>query len=126
MEFAMEDNHIHFYLCKKILIEQLEELSCSGEITLNGLKNEEHIYADPLDRASLNENQGFMFRIKNRESRLINKIREALDRIEDGEYGYCETCGEEISYKRLLARPVATQCISCKTRLEEREKIFGT
>ena len=120
----MDEEKIRMF--KKMLEDQLSELAQSGEITLNGLKNEEHNYADPLDRASLNENQGFMLRIKNRESRLINKIKDALERIEDGEFGFCEMCGEEISYKRLLARPVATQCIACKTKLEKQERIFGT
>ncbi|RPJ81713.1 MAG: RNA polymerase-binding protein DksA [Deltaproteobacteria bacterium] len=120
----MEEGKIRMF--KKMLEDQLNELAQSGEMTLNGLKNEEHNYADPLDRASVNENQGFMLHIKNRESRLINKIRNALERIEEGDFGLCEVCGEEISYKRLLARPVATQCITCKTKLEKRERIFGT
>jgi len=120
----MEEGKIRMF--KKMLEDQLNELAQSGEMTLNGLKNEEHNYADPLDRASVNENQGFMLHIKNRESRLINKIRDALERIEEGDFGLCEVCGEEISYKRLLARPVATQCITCKTKLEKRERIFGT
>jgi len=61
-------------------------------------------------------------RIRDRERKLIIKIQEALDRIEDGSFGVCETCGEEISQKRLEARPVTTQCIDCKSEAEQREK----
>ena len=115
-----------YQIFKEILTTQLEELAQSSEDMLMGLKSGEHAYADPLDRASLNANQEFMLRIKDRESRLINKIRDALQRIEDGDFGYCEACGEPISMKRLMARPVATQCIACKTEREKKEKFFGT
>jgi DnaK suppressor protein len=52
---------------------------------------------------------------------MLKKIRKALERVDEGEYGACETCGEEVGYKRLLARPVATQCIDCKTSAEQKE-----
>ena len=60
-----------------------------------------------------------------RESKLIKKIKQALERIENGTYGICESCGEEISVKRLKARPVTTQCIECKAKEEALEKALG-
>jgi DnaK suppressor protein len=64
-------------------------------------------------------------RIRDRERTLIGKIREALERIEDGTYGICEECGEEITAERLKARPVTTLCIECKKRQETEEKVKG-
>jgi len=63
--------------------------------------------------------------MKDRDRNLIVKIREALDRIDQGTYGICEECGEEISERRLMARPVTTLCIDCKTRQEEDESRHG-
>jgi DnaK suppressor protein len=80
---------------------------------------------DPSDRASLESDRNFTLRIRDRERKLIVKIREALDRIEDGTYGICEECEEEISAERLKARPVTTLCIECKKRQETEEKVKG-
>jgi DnaK suppressor protein len=66
-----------------------------------------------------------MLRIRDREAKLIKKIREALERIENDTYGVCESCGEDISIKRLKARPVTTQCIDCKSKEEALEKALG-
>ena len=63
--------------------------------------------------------------MRDRERRLIYKIREALKRIDEGEYGECVVCGEEISQGRLLARPVTTHCIDCKTEAEQQERVRG-
>ena len=78
---------------------------------------------DPTDRASLESDRNFELRIRDRERKLINKIREALQRIDDGEFGECEECGDDISEARLKARPVTTLCIECKTEQERKEKI---
>jgi DnaK suppressor protein len=64
-----------------------------------------------------------MLRLKEREQKLLKKIDEALDRIAQGTFGVCESCGGEIGFKRLKARPVTTLCIDCKTRQEEDEKV---
>ncbi|MBM4286083.1 MAG: RNA polymerase-binding protein DksA [Deltaproteobacteria bacterium] len=77
---------------------------------------------DPTDRAALETDRNFTLRIRDRERRLIIKIREALDRIETGEYGICEICGCDIDEKRLIARPVTTMCIRCKSRMEAMER----
>jgi DnaK suppressor protein len=66
-----------------------------------------------------------MLRIRDREHKLIKKIKKALDRIENGTFGICESCGEEISIKRLEARPVTSQCIECKSKEEALEKALG-
>jgi DnaK suppressor protein len=66
-----------------------------------------------------------MLRIRDREHKLIKKIKKALDRIENGTFGICESCGEEISIKRLKARPVTSQCIECKSKEEALEKALG-
>jgi len=66
-----------------------------------------------------------MLRIRDRERKLIVKIREALERIDNKRYGICESCGSDISTKRLKARPVTTQCIDCKTKAEAMENALG-
>ncbi len=79
--------------------------------------------SDLGDQATAEADQNFAIRLKEREQRLLKKIDEALQRIESGTFGICESCGGEISVKRLKARPVTTLCIECKTRQEEEEKI---
>jgi DnaK suppressor protein len=66
-----------------------------------------------------------MLRIRDRESKLIKKIKKALLRVENDTFGICESCGENISAKRIKARPVTTQCIECKTKEEALEKALG-
>jgi DnaK suppressor protein len=82
-------------------------------------------FPDPTDRASLESDRNFMLRIRGRERRLLLKIEEALERIEDGSFGSCERCGEDISEERLKARPVTTHCIECKKKEEALEKARG-
>jgi DnaK suppressor protein len=80
---------------------------------------------DPTDQATVESDRALLLRIRDREWKLAGKIQEALDRIEDGTYGTCEECGEEISEKRLMARPVTTSCVDCKTSQEEDEPQQG-
>jgi DnaK suppressor protein len=89
------------------------------------MHSKEETFPDPTDRASLESDRNFMLRIRDRENKLIKKIRKALERIEEGTFGLCETCGEEIGIERIRARPVTTQCIACKTKAEAREKALG-
>jgi len=79
-------------------------------------------FPDPTDRASLESDRNFLLRIKDRERKLIMKVKEALDRIDNGTFGICESCGRPISEKRLMVRPVTTQCIDCKTEEEKKER----
>ena len=82
-------------------------------------------FPDPNDRASLEADRNFELRIRDRERKLIAKMQEAIRRIDDGTFGICDSCGGPISEKRLLARPVTTQCIECKTTQEKLEKLIG-
>jgi len=80
-------------------------------------------FPDPTDRATQESDRSFELRIRDRERRLINKITEAIDRIDAGSFGICELCEEEISEARLKARPVTTLCIDCKMEEEKKEKL---
>ena len=119
----MEEKELEYF--KKLLSEQLEELVRHGEDAVSGMLETGDNLPDPTDRASFDADRSFMLRIRDREAKLINKIREALERIDEGMFGICETCGEEISVGRLKARPVTSHCIDCKTNAEKREKAIG-
>ena len=80
--------------------------------TVTGMTAPKDNFPDPTDRASLESDRNFMLRIRDRESKLIDKIKKALMRIENGTFGICESCGEDISIQRLKARMVTTQCIA--------------
>ena len=111
---------------KKILGDQLKALLGQADATVLDMTDAGGTFPDPTDRASLESDRNFTLRIRDRERRLISKIQEALERIEDGEFGICENCGAEIDSKRLEARPVTTLCIECKTREESQEKSRGS
>lgn len=83
---------------------------------------EQTSFPDPTDQASMETDRNFDLRIKDRERRLIKKIDQAMERIQDSEFGECEACGGDISVKRLQARPVTTLCIECKTAQEQEER----
>ena len=110
---------------KELLTNWLEELMSQADNTVSGMTAPKENFPDPTDRAALEADRNFMLRIRDRESKLIKKIKQALERIENDTYGICETCGEEISVKRLKARPVTSQCIDCKSKEEALEKALG-
>jgi DnaK suppressor protein len=110
---------------KALLKERLDDLLSQAGDTVTGMTSQKENFPDPTDRAALEADRNFMLRIRDREHKLIKKIKKALDRIETGTFGICETCGEEISVARLKARPVTTQCIDCKTKEEAQEKALG-
>ena len=110
---------------KKYLTERLQELLNQADNTVSGMTETKENFPDPTDRAALEADRNFMLRIRDREAKLIKKIKEALERIENDTYGICESCGEDISLKRLKARPVTTQCIDCKSKEEALEKALG-
>jgi DnaK suppressor protein len=116
----MEPDRIEFF--QALLKSRLDALLDEAKSTVNGLSEGDENYADPTDRAAAESDRSFLLRIRDRERKLIVKIQEALQRIEDGTFGICETCGEEIGEKRLEARPVTTQCIDCKTEAEKKER----
>ncbi len=110
---------------KEYLSNRLEELLNQADNTVSGMTTPKENFPDPTDRAALEADRNFMLRIRDRESKLIKKIKQALERIENDTYGICETCGEEITVKRLKARPVTSQCIDCKSKEEALEKALG-
>ncbi len=119
----MEPEKIEFF--RTLLNRRMEELIKSAETTVNRMTGTEDNFPDPTDRAALESDRNFTLRIRDRERKLILKIKEALQRIEDGTFGICEMCGEPISDKRLEARPVTTSCIKCKAKEEAKEKARG-
>ncbi|MDP2644339.1 MAG: RNA polymerase-binding protein DksA [Desulfobacterales bacterium] len=119
----MKKKDLDFF--RKYLNDHLEELLKQAGSTVTGMTVPTENFPDPTDRASLEADRNFMLRIRDRESKLISKIKEALDRMESGTFGICEECGEDISIKRLKARPVTAQCIECKTKEEALEKALG-
>jgi len=116
----MNQEDLQFFRDK--LYEMLNEIQEKGQNTIENMSDGHEQYADPADRASLESDQYFTLRLRDRDRKLINKINEALERIEDATYGICEGCGEDISIPRLKARPVTTLCIDCKSKQEEQEK----
>lgn len=107
---------------RKKLTGQRESLLSGAGIALNALPDET-IFPELGDQASAEIDRNFMLRLKGRERKLLKKIDEAIEKIDNGTYGTCETCGEEINIKRLEARPVTALCIECKTEQEEEEKL---
>lgn len=103
---------------KQSILEQTSKLSN----TIQGGAGKETHLSDQNDRASAETDTRVLLRLGDRNRKLLLKIDEALKRIKDGTYGVCEICGEEISEERLRYRPVTTQCIRCKTELEDEEK----
>jgi len=119
----MKKKELDFF--KEQLNNLLEELLSQADETVSGMTAPKENFPDPTDRASLEADRNFMLRIRDRESKLILKVKKALARIETGTFGVCESCGEDISFDRLKARPVTTQCIDCKTKEETLEKALG-
>lgn len=118
---VMENEKQEYY--RALLNKQLEELLSEAGKTVSGMTNsKDDNFPDPTDRASLETDRNFLLRVKDRERKLILKVEEAIGRLEGGEFGICDLCGEEISAERLKVRPVTTSCIECKTEEEEDEK----
>ncbi len=122
-EYMNETQQKHF---RAILIAWKKELMEEVDRTLHYLQDEAANFPDPNDRASQESDFTMELRTRDRERKLIKKIEESLSAIDNGEYGYCESCGIEIGVRRLEARPTATLCIDCKTLDEIREKQRST
>ena len=110
---------------KKTLIQQLRDLLGRSDCSLNGLEETDDNLSDLLDRASKISEQEFYHHLCSRDKLQMRRIERSLQDIEDGVYGQCDQCEEEISIKRLKARPTARYCISCKTQLEKMERLTG-
>ncbi len=109
-----------YFRCK--LLRWKEDLLAESNETIQNLKQEPQAEADLADRASLEADRSLELRTRDRERKLISKIDAALERIEDGSYGYCEETTEPISLRRLEARPIATLSIEAQERHERMER----
>ena len=105
-----------------VLLLWKEHLKDEMQKTFDHLRTKGETYADPVDRASQEEEFAFELRTRDRERNLISKIGISIEQIKQDDYGWCESCGDEIGVKRLEARPTATHCIHCKTLDEIKEK----
>lgn len=110
---------------RKLLTKRLKELQEQAERPASSLGELTTESPDFADQASMESDLDLTLHIREREAKLISKIEEALERIEEKTFGICEDCGEEISEKRLKARPVTTLCINCKRQQENQEKLRG-
>ncbi|ACT49324.1 MULTISPECIES: RNA polymerase-binding protein DksA [Methylovorus] len=119
-EEYMNDKQLDHF--RKILNDWKAELSHDIDRTVHTMQDEVTMFADPNDRASQESDMALELRNRDRERKLIKKIDETLGKINEHEYGYCNSCGVEIGLKRLEARPTATLCIDCKTLDEIRER----
>jgi DnaK suppressor protein len=110
---------------KGILLEKINLLLDTAGKTVSELSQEEDSFADPVDRAMSESNISIELRKRDRERKLLQKIQKAIQKVEDGTYGICEECGDEISEERLKVRPEASLCIKCKEEQEKIEKQHG-
>lgn len=118
-EYMNEAQMEHFRLILKAWRDQLRE---ELDRTVNHMQDEAANFPDPVDRAAQEEEFSLELRTRDRERKLIKKIEKTLKRIEDDDFGFCDTCGIEIGVRRLEARPTADLCIDCKTMAEIKEK----
>ncbi|WP_221799920.1 RNA polymerase-binding protein DksA [Oceanobacter mangrovi] len=121
-EYMSDAQLEHFAeILRKWKQELMEEVDRTKEHMQTELEN----YADPNDRASQEEEFNLELRTRDRERKLIKKIDKTIDKIDKGDYGFCDACGVEIGIRRLEARPTADLCIDCKTLAEIKEKQLG-
>lgn len=118
-EYMNADQLGHF---KTILEAWRNQLREEVDRTLNHMQDEAANFPDPVDRAAQEEEFSLELRARDRERKLIKKIEKTLQKIEEDDFGFCESCGIEIGIRRLEARPTADQCIDCKTLAEIKEK----
>ena len=122
-EYMSEAMRAHFTdILNKWKLELMQEV----DRTVHHMQDEAANFPDPADRASQEEEFSLELRARDRERKLIKKIDETLQLIEDNDYGWCDSCGVEIGIRRLEARPTATLCIDCKTLAEIKEKQIGS
>jgi DnaK suppressor protein len=122
-EAYMCPNHLEYFRQK--LVNWRDELVEESRETINNLQHEVRDVGDEAERATRETENSLELRTRDRYRKLINKIDKALNRIEEGEYGYCEETGEEIGLDRLEARPIATLCLDAQERWELRQKQQG-
>ncbi|MES2142475.1 MAG: RNA polymerase-binding protein DksA [Pseudomonadota bacterium] len=116
------DQQSHF---RRLLLQRKRMLLEDMGRTVHHLQDEGTALPDMSDRATQEEEFNLELRARDRERKLIKKIEHALQQLDEGHYGYCDSCGVEIGIRRLEARPTAALCIDCKTLDEIREKQMG-
>lgn len=121
-QYMNDRQEAHF---RAILEGWRQELMEEVDRTMGHMKDDVTNFPDPTDRASQESEFSLELRTRDRERKLINKINKTLRKIDDHEYGYCESCGVEIGIRRLEARPTADLCIECKTLQEMKERQGG-
>ncbi len=112
---------------RKRLLAELKEIEDRNREKVEELEKEtgdpaEKFHGDEADQANFLEERSRLLRLRDRDRKLINRIHQMLQKIDDGTYGVCESCGADIGIERLEMRPVATLCIECKREQEEREE----
>ncbi len=118
-EYMSDKQSEHF---RQILKNWKSELMQEVDRTVSHMKDEASNFPDPADRATQEEEFSLELRTRDRERKLIKKIDSMLERLDQGDYGFCDACGVDIGIKRLEARPTATLCIDCKTLDEIKER----
>lgn len=118
----MNPAQLDFFL--RMLKQQESELRANAGETAEHLRDTDSV-PDQFDRASMEADYATELRIRDRERKLLRKIEQSIQRIEQGDYGYCEETGEPIGLKRLLARPTTTLSIEAQQRREQRQRLFG-
>ncbi|MBW2598726.1 MAG: RNA polymerase-binding protein DksA [Deltaproteobacteria bacterium] len=119
----MKPDQLEYF--RDLFTQRIEGLLGEAGKTVSEMTGGAESFPDVTDRASQESDRNFELRIRDRERKLVKKLKEALQRIDDGTFGICEVCGKKISQKRLMARPVTTLCIACKTNQEKQEKQRG-
>jgi DnaK suppressor protein len=120
-EEFMNERQLEYF--KQKLLKWKEDILRESRETLSHLQSETENHADVADRASSETDRALELRTRDRQRKLISKIDEALRRVEDGSYGYCEETGEPIGVARLEARPIATLSLEAQERHERRERV---
>ena len=118
----MNEAQLAFF--KERLLEMQEEILSNADETTEHLRDNE-VIPDPADRATIEEEHALELRTRDRERKLLKKVGQALERVESGDYGWCEETGEPIGVGRLLARPTATLSLEAQQRREKVQKMYG-
>lgn len=119
-EEYMNDAQLEHF--RKLLRAWRDQLRAEVDRTVHHMQDEAANFPDPVDRAAQEEEFSLELRTRDRERKLIKKIEKTLKRIDDDDFGFCDSCGIEIGVRRLEARPTADMCIDCKTMAEIKEK----
>jgi len=122
VEDFMNLNQVKYFRDKLLLWKA--DLVRNSQTTIQNLQEENRIFPDDADRASTESDRSLELRTRDRQRKLISKIDQALKRLDDGTYGYCEETGEPIGFARLDARPTATLSVDAQERHERKEKVY--